>query len=250
MPTTINPSDQVITQYNIQTGGASNLLNNVAPSATSGVPMISQGASAQPIFGTVAIAGGGTNATSMSTSTGIVKYDGTSLITSTTSKIDSSNRMTNSSQPCFQVYLTTSATNVTGDGTVYNLLFDTTAFDQGSNITLNSSSKTIFTAPVTGKYLFCGCINFTWGVPAALYASIIYQMVATGGTYRLTELGFPNFNNVGSGFDGTSFSIILSMTAADTVYLTAAINFASGKNANFRGSTSPYENYWCGYLIC
>jgi hypothetical protein len=64
MPTTINPSDQVITQYNIQTGGASNLLNNVAPSATSGVPVISQGSSSQPIFGTALIAGGGTGSTS------------------------------------------------------------------------------------------------------------------------------------------------------------------------------------------
>lgn len=64
MPTTINPSDQTITQYNIQTGGASNLLNNVAPSATSGVPVISQGAASQPVFGTAVVAGGGTGATS------------------------------------------------------------------------------------------------------------------------------------------------------------------------------------------
>ena len=60
MVTTLNPSDQTITQYNIQTGGASNLLNNVAPSATSGIPVISQGASAQPVFGTAVVAGGGT----------------------------------------------------------------------------------------------------------------------------------------------------------------------------------------------
>lgn len=59
MPTTINPSDQTITQYNVQIGGASNLLANVAPSATSGIPVISQGASAAPVFGTVVVAGGG-----------------------------------------------------------------------------------------------------------------------------------------------------------------------------------------------
>lgn len=65
MATTINPSDQTITQYNIQTGGANNLLNNVAPSATSGVPVISQGASSQPIFGTAVVAGGGTGVATM-----------------------------------------------------------------------------------------------------------------------------------------------------------------------------------------
>ncbi len=81
MPTTINPSDQTITQYNIQTGGASNLLNNVAPSATSGVPVISQGSSAQPIFGTATVPGGGTGAVTL---TGIVLGNGTSAMTTLT----------------------------------------------------------------------------------------------------------------------------------------------------------------------
>ncbi len=80
MPTTINPSDQTITQYNIQTGGANNLLNNVAPSATSGVPVISQGASSQPIFGTAVVAGGGTGAVTL---TGLLTGNGTSAITAT-----------------------------------------------------------------------------------------------------------------------------------------------------------------------
>lgn len=70
--TTINPSDQKITQYNIQTGGASNLLNNVAPSSTSGVPVISQGAAAQPIFGTAVVAGGGTGVTAFTSHSGLI----------------------------------------------------------------------------------------------------------------------------------------------------------------------------------
>lgn len=66
------------TQYNVQTGGASGALNNVAPSATSGVPLISQGASSQPAFGTAVVAGGGTGATTL---TGILTGNGTSAIT-------------------------------------------------------------------------------------------------------------------------------------------------------------------------
>lgn len=57
-----------ITQFNVLTGGASNLPNSVAPSATSGVPLISQGAASQPIFGTAVVAGGGTGVTSVTTS--------------------------------------------------------------------------------------------------------------------------------------------------------------------------------------
>ncbi len=56
-----------ITQYNVITGGATNAPNSVAPSATSGVPLISQGASSQPIFGTAVVAGGGTGVATMTT---------------------------------------------------------------------------------------------------------------------------------------------------------------------------------------
>lgn len=61
--TKVNPSAQNITQFNVQTGASNNNLNNVAPSSTSGVPLISQGASSQPVFGTAVAAGGGTGVT-------------------------------------------------------------------------------------------------------------------------------------------------------------------------------------------
>jgi len=77
MPTN-NAANQSITQYNVQTGAALGTLNNVAPSATSGVPLVSQGASSQPIFGTAVVAGGGTGATTL---TGVLTGNGTSAIT-------------------------------------------------------------------------------------------------------------------------------------------------------------------------
>ena len=52
------------TQYNVLTGGASNAINNIAPSSTSGTPLISQGSSSQPVFGTAVVVGGGTGITS------------------------------------------------------------------------------------------------------------------------------------------------------------------------------------------
>lgn len=53
-----------VTQYNALIGAASNGITSVAPSATSGVPLISQGAAADPAFGTAVVAGGGTGSTS------------------------------------------------------------------------------------------------------------------------------------------------------------------------------------------
>jgi hypothetical protein len=71
-----------VTQYNVITGAASSsTLNNVAPSATSGVPLISQGNAAQPIFGTAVVAGGGTGAVTL---TGVLTGNGTSAITAST----------------------------------------------------------------------------------------------------------------------------------------------------------------------
>jgi hypothetical protein len=49
------------TQYNVVVGGAStSTLAMVAPSATSGIPLVSGGSSANPSFTTAAVAGGGT----------------------------------------------------------------------------------------------------------------------------------------------------------------------------------------------
>jgi hypothetical protein len=49
-----------VTQYNVIVGGASNAVGSVSPSATTGVPLVSQGAAANPAFGTAVVAGGGT----------------------------------------------------------------------------------------------------------------------------------------------------------------------------------------------
>ena len=53
-----------ITQYDVLVGGASNTISSIAPSVVSGVPLISNGSAANPSFGTVVVAGGGTGVTS------------------------------------------------------------------------------------------------------------------------------------------------------------------------------------------
>ena len=52
-----------VTQHNVLLGSSSNLVTSLAPSATSGVPLISQGSSSDPTFGTAVVAGGGTGNT-------------------------------------------------------------------------------------------------------------------------------------------------------------------------------------------
>lgn len=70
-----------VTQYNVIVGGStSSTLTNVAPSATSGVPVVSQGAAADPVFGTAVVAGGGTGRVTL-TNHGVLVGAGTTAIT-------------------------------------------------------------------------------------------------------------------------------------------------------------------------
>lgn len=58
-----NLTGSATTQYNVLVGDANNKLANVAPSATSGVPLVSAGAAVNPSFTTAVVSGGGTGNT-------------------------------------------------------------------------------------------------------------------------------------------------------------------------------------------
>ena len=60
---TNNAANAQNAQYNLMVGTGS-AYTNIAPSATSGVPLISQGNAANPAYGTAVVAGGGTGVTS------------------------------------------------------------------------------------------------------------------------------------------------------------------------------------------
>lgn len=69
-----------LTNHNVLVGAGTATITNVAPSATSGVPLISNGAAADPSFGTAVVAGGGTGATSF-TAHSLLLGQGTSPVT-------------------------------------------------------------------------------------------------------------------------------------------------------------------------
>lgn len=53
-----------LTNHNVLVGAGTATITNVAPSATSGIPLVSNGSSADPSFTTAVVAGGGTGVTS------------------------------------------------------------------------------------------------------------------------------------------------------------------------------------------
>jgi hypothetical protein len=195
----------------------------------------------ETLGGTLAIANGGTNATSFTQSNGIVTYNGTRLVNYAGPQINSSGVHTNTAQPAFLVYQSTSPTNVTGDGTTYTLALNTKTFDQATNF--NTGTYT-FTAPVTGKYyLFC-CVS-ALSTGTTQYAAQI-NIVTTGNNYYI------NYVPPGTAFTAENLLItsgggMFPMTAGDTATFTYTVNGAS-KTAGIDGGAST--TYAGGYLVC
>lgn len=200
----------------------------------------------ETLTGTLVIANGGTNATSMATSTGIVKYDGTRLVTSSTALIDSSNRMTNSSQPCFIASQLADQTNVTGDGTAYTVTFTNEILDQGNNF--NGTST--FTAPVTGTYFFSTTL-LLGGLLLANDLGFIEIVVAgtSAATYRLSEGNFFAGSTVGT--YSLTGSTLVRMTSGDTATVVITI-FDGLKVVDIFGETNAgvRSPLFSGYLVC
>lgn len=184
---------------------------------------------------------GGTNANSFTQSNGIVTYNGTRLVNYAGPQISPSGILTNTTQPVFLVYLNSSVNNVTGDGTTYSVLFDTTAYDIGGNITLNSAGKTIFTAPVTGTYQFNLSLSATV-VLIGISGEVQVTLIGTSSSYQ--NSAFP-YNYIGGNF---GISTTMKLTAGDTVYANYLANAVS-KNIGLVGGAAPFVTWWSGYLV-
>jgi hypothetical protein len=170
------------------------------------------------VSGTLPIANGGTNATSMTTSNGIVKFDGTRLVTST-GTIDASNRYRNASQPCSSAYMASVVSNATGDGTNVTVIFDSEFVDQGN---CYNNATGVFTAPIAGNYQYnyqvalrdVGVLNTSgWAV-------VVYG----GGNFDSTFFNPTAVNDTVDNYCIVKGSGIIPMTASATLSITITVN--------------------------
>lgn len=150
----------------------------------------------------------------------------------------------------FSAYLNTSIPNATGDGTAVDpIIFDTTTINVGSAY---NTATGIFTAPVTGTYLFTFCVTVS-GVAAA------------GCTQIQSTLDVPNFGFlIGQTLGNTntleSTGNLISFQLQQTVFMDASasitqakVNIAGYNGAKTVGiqgkSGSNIYTYFSGYLI-
>ena len=169
---------------------------------------------------------------------------GTALGTNDTWIMDTSGRRTMPLQPCFSAYNAANILNVTGNGTTYT-------FGTGGVLTLlinQSTSMTtagVFTAPVTGNYLFCGSLIFyeSGGPIAAAFNQGVVQIVTTLNTFQVNQFNPAACQNQGGG-SGFGFSVILPMTAGNNAILQCIVNGGAATIDVRAGSI------FSGFLLC
>jgi hypothetical protein len=145
----------------------------------------------------------------------------------------------NPSQPCFLALANAVVSNVTGDGTNYQPIFNTTVYDQASNYNTGTGN---FTAPYTGKYLFY--VNLVMqGATAA--DSATGQIVCSSRTFTAYNSGVAIVGN-----NTITMTAIADMTAGDTAGVRIQFSGSTKSVSIFGDATGNPRTYFTGHLVC
>ena len=137
--------------------------------------------------------------------------------------------------PSFFAFPSADVLNVTGDGTVFTMTFNTEVFDNGNNFASNT-----FTAPITGAYVLSYNVEIDGLTSATTDATI--SIVVSNRSLRTCRQ-----NPYAMGAGGTTFSHsatrIVDMDAGDTATLTIAISNGTLVCDYAGGSTGFYSSF-------
>jgi len=157
-----------------------------------------------------------------------------------TSTISTASTQLSTTQPMFVSIFTTTNSTATGDGTAYTIPFDTAVNNQGSNY---NTSTGIFTAPVTGVYLFvtgvltqAGAINTSIELDLTLNTGrwlLAYSTISVPATATIMYKG----------------SAIIPMSSADTAKIVFTASGAAKTTAVVGTASANPDTYFCGFLL-
>jgi len=176
-----------------------------------------------------------------STDNAIVRFDGATgkRVQNSGVTIDDSNRLTNSSQPCFLAFNSATDVDVTGTGTEPTIDFDTEVFDQGNDFAADT-----FTAPVTGRYLLTAVVQLL-GLTIAADLSLI-------------RIDTSNRNYRGSRFDlaadfpgviGHTITVVADMDSGDTAIVVVNVQGEASDVVDIEGQATELVTSFSGCLI-
>lgn len=144
-------------------------------------------------------------------------------------------------QSAFLATMTNNVLNVTGDGTVYTIAFDTEIFDQNADF-----SSTTYTAPVTSKVQFNASVYLFGGT---IISSALFNIITSNRTY--TQSGSTVYGQTTTTTQ-PQLSILADMDAADIATVTIQTTDSGGKVDDVVGTASSTTNYtyFSGSIIC
>ena len=145
--------------------------------------------------------------------------------------------------PLFSVKLNSMATNVTGDGTVYTVGFNTEIFDRTNSFNTGTST---FTAPAPGAYLF----TFSVFMQDLGVANTIGNLNVNTSN-RMIKMGKANYGAMRTAFNGyqPTHSCIADMDAADTATIELTVFGCALIVDVFGDATSDLDTFWQGVYL-
>jgi hypothetical protein len=148
--------------------------------------------------------------------------------------------MTMPLQPTFYAEKNTEQTDVTGDGTAVTVIYELEKYDIGSHY---NNATGVFTAPVTGTYLFRASAYFSGILNTHLKGELYFTSTAA------TVFGFSYSPYSFMNSDGRvtiSSTALIKMTAGDTCYVVLNV-YGGTKVIDIRNN---YLSSFSGCLIC
>jgi hypothetical protein len=139
--------------------------------------------------------------------------------------------------PSFSLMLSSTVANVTGTGTLYNIVFDTEIFDDGNNCT-----TTTFTAPISGRYQLNSITTLSGLTGAADIARV--NLITSNRTYRSS---FSQTNDL-QGSQTLNINTLADMDAGDTAYVQVYAHGEAGDVVDVFGSSVVFTGF-SGYLV-
>lgn len=136
----------------------------------------------------------------------------------------------------FMAVKTTTASNVTGDGTMYKVEFDSEIFDSAGSFSVDT-----FTAKCAGRYLFAWCVGYSGlavghtrqdtGIVQLRSSSTIQSLATVSNPYAASTPAGGNYSELGSAE--------LLLLEGDTVELRAIVSGAA-KDVDVLGASTRY----------